>query len=544
MLCASTRSTLWAGKGGVCYKSVLDLMIRKYSRSCALLAFTCSVAAASWLTFGGDSQRSGWAKDETTISTESVKQFQLLWKLKLDNQAKQLNSLTSPIVINPVYTNHGAETYVVVGGSSDNLYVIDADAGKIVWQKHFTNDGPPPSGPQSSGSYFCPNALNDTPVIHTRGQEGPTVYVISIDGKLHALNIVNGEDRFPPKQFVPAYSKNWSLNFAGDVIYTTTSQGCAQAKSGVWAMDLNSPDKPVSVFQSDPYGGGIWGRGGASIGHAGTVFAETGDGPFDPNNGKYGDSFIALSPKELKLLDYYTPANATYLTRKDLDMGSSTPVVFTYKGRELLVGSGKEGTLFLLDAKSLGGDTHRKPLFQSPLYANEGADIAGRGFWGAFASWEDSKGNRWIYAPAWGPVSSKAPPFPVTNGPAENGSIMAFKVEDKDGQPVLAPAWVSRDMAVPEPPVVANGVVFSISSGEFTRQVKENGALYTAEERIQKSTGNATLYAFDAVTGKELFSSGKTMPSFTHLGALAVSDGRVFATTFDSTVYAFGVKGE
>ncbi|MBV9035770.1 MAG: PQQ-binding-like beta-propeller repeat protein, partial [Acidobacteriaceae bacterium] len=252
-------------------------MMQRYSRPLALLAVSCSLAAASWLTFGGDAQRSGWAKDETAISPESVKGMQLLWKLKLDNAPKELNSLTSPVVINPVYTNHGAETYVVVGGSSDNLYVIDADTGKLVWQKHFTNEGPPPSGPQSSGSYFCPNALNATPLV-ANGQAGPTVYAISTDGKLHALNIINGEDRFPPKQFVPAYSKNWSLNSKDNVLYTTISQGCAQAKSGIWAMDLNSPDRTVTSFQSNTYGGGIWGRGGAAIGSNGTIYAETGDG--------------------------------------------------------------------------------------------------------------------------------------------------------------------------------------------------------------------------------------------------------------------------
>jgi outer membrane protein assembly factor BamB len=92
------------------------------------------VAAASWLTFAGDPQRNGWAKDETAISLESASKLQLLWKLKLENAPKALNSLTSPVVINPVYTNHGAETYVVVGGSSDNLFVVDADTGKVVWQ--------------------------------------------------------------------------------------------------------------------------------------------------------------------------------------------------------------------------------------------------------------------------------------------------------------------------------------------------------------------------------------------------------------------------
>ncbi len=34
------------------------------------------------------------------------------------------------------------------------------------------------------------------------------------------------------------------------------------------------------------------------------------------------------------------------------------------------------------------------------------------------------------------------------------------------------------------------------------------------------------------------------MPSFTHFGAVAVSDGRVYASTHDSTLYAFGLKGE
>jgi hypothetical protein len=219
-------------------------------------------------------------------------------------------------------------------------------------------------------------------------------------------------------------------------------------------------------------------------------------------------------------------------------------VVFKYKDRELLVASGKEGRLFLLDTKSPGGASHREPLFETSLFANEEADIAGRGFWGAFASFEDTKGARWVYAPAWGKIVPNSPKFPLTHGDAPDGSIMAFRVEERDGKPVLAPAWVSHNMSVPEPPVIANGVVFALSSGEFVRQVKPDGSLYTAEERAQRSTGKATLYAFDAQTGKELFSSGGAMSSFTHLGGLAVSDGRVYITTHDSTVYAFGFQGQ
>lgn len=495
------------------------------------------VAAGDWLTFGSDAQRSGWARNETLLNKDNVKSMELNWKLHLENQPKELNSLTVPVIAEKVITNRGFKDLVIVAGSSDNLYAVDADTGKIFWQKKFDAEGTS----KSKQNWLCPNALNATPVV--QGGRDKTVYTIASDGKLHALKMVNGEDTIPPVQFVPPYSKNWSLSIVDGVLYTTISQGCNGAKSGVYSMDLNDPKHPISFFQSDTAGGGIWGRGGAAIGASGKVFAETGDGPWDPALNKFADTFLALSAKDLKLVDYYTPSNRDWITRKDLDMGNMSPVVFRYKDRELLVGSGKEGALFLLDTSSLGGEDHRKPLYRSPLYTNEDVDFAGRGFWGAFASWEDASGTRWVYGPAWGPKHPKAPEFPIKNGDAPNGSIMAFKVEEKDGKPQLSPAWSSRDMDVPEPPVVANGVVYAIASGENVRQVSSSGALYTSQARASTS-GTATLYAFDAKTGKELFSSGKTVPSFTHFSGLAIANGRVFMTAYDCTLYAFGLKQE
>ena len=66
-------------------------------------------------------------------------------------------------------------------------------------------------------------------------------------------------------------------------------------------------------------------------------------------------------------------------------------------------------------------------------------------------------------------VGSKAPAFPLKNGPAPEGALMAFKVEEKEGKPVLTPAWISRNMNVPEPAIVANGVVYlGIEWGEYS----------------------------------------------------------------------------
>jgi outer membrane protein assembly factor BamB len=515
-------------------------MMFMFTRSRYLvLALSClaPLGASNWLNYGGDPQHTGWAKEEKEIGKENAKNLSLLWKATLDNEPRELNGLTAPVAAEWVVTPQGMKEIVVVGGASDNLYALDAESGKVMWKKTFTPEGKPKQQP----FWLCPNALNATPLIRKQGLN-VLVYSISSDGKLHTLDIHNGEDKLPPLQFVPPFSKNWSLNLQNGILYTTTSQGCNGAKSGVYTMDLRTEEHKVAFFQASPNGAGIWGRAGATISPAGEVYAQTGDGQYDPSTGKFPDTVLQLSSPDLKLDDYYTPSNHAYLTRKDLDAGSMSTVWFPFKNWEIVAAGGKEGVVALLDGKKIGGADHKTPLYRSPLWVNEEADFAGRGFWGAFASWQDDGGERWLYVPASGGASTKAPAFAATNGPAPNGSIMGFKVEEKDGKPELTPAWISRDMNLPDPPIVANGVVYAVSTGEFARQWKPDGGLFSSKDRIVQHTGNAILYAFDAATGKELFSSGKSMPGWTHFSGIAISGGHIYVTTFDSTVYAFGLK--
>ena len=495
-----------------------------------------AVAAADWSTFGGDPQRTGWARGETVLNKDNVGTMELKWKLHLDNAPKELTSLASPIVADNVKTGRGIKELVIVAGSSDKIFAINADTGALVWQRTFPVEG---TAGRKSGT-LCPFALNATPVVQPGRPR--TVFAISSDGKLHSLSAVDGEDRVPPIPFVPPFSKNWSLNLVDGVLYTAISQRCNGVPSSVYSVDLNAPSHPIHFFEVG-MGGGIWGRAGVAVSPSGAVFAETGDGAYDPETGKFSDTILALSPKDLKLTDYYTPSNREWLTRKDLDMGNVSPVVFRYHNREYLVGAGKEGRLYMLDTSALGGDTHRDPLFRSALLTNEDVAYAGHGFWGAFASWEDQQGDRWILAPAWGPPHPAAPAFPIANGDASHGSIMAFRLEMKEKTPVLSPAWISRDLNVPEPPIVANGVVFALSSGEDVRQADAKGGGLNTVERVRGS-GRAVLYALDAFTGKELYSSGDTLASFTHFGGIAISNGRLFVSTYDGYVYAFGLKNE
>jgi outer membrane protein assembly factor BamB len=497
-----------------------------------------------WTTFGGDPQRTGWNKSETDLTLESVKNLKLEWSVKLPSEPKALSNLTAPLVRANVATPKGVKDLVVVAGAFNQVFVIDGDTGKIFWQKTLAAEGTP----QRRDSWLCPNGLTATPVIgpvpRAPGSVAPgfgqALYVLASDGKVHAFNLVSGEDVIAPTPFVPPFSKSWSMNLVNGQLYTTVSQNCNGVKSGVYAMDLGSDDRKVSYFEaSSNNGAGIWGRAGAAITSDGRLIVETGDGTFDPEKSQMADSVIALSPQDLKVADYFTPRNRTWVTKKDLDMGSIGPTVFTFKNWELAAASGKEGVIFLLDTKALGGPDHRMPLYRSPLFANEEVNFAGKGFWGAFSTWEDAAGTRWLYAPAWGPPAA-ATKFALQHGDTPDGRLMAFKVEEQAGKPVLTPAWNSLNMSVPTPAIIANGVVFALSDGDSPVQFGPSGNLLGVEDRKAKA-GHAIVYALDAATGDVLFTSGDTIRGFSHFSAFAVGGGRIYVGTEDGTFYAFGL---
>ena len=241
---------------------------------------------------------------------------------------------------------------------------------------------------------------------------------------------------------------------------------------------------------------------------------------------------------QLTLKDYYTPSNHVWLSRRDLDM-NVTPVVFPHEGRDLVVASGKEGRYFLMDSKSLGGADHMTPLFRSELISNKNVNFQTEGTWGSLASWKGKDGSRWVLGTTGGET---AVPFPKSYGPTPNGGIIALKLKSQDGKLLLEPAWQSRNMITSEPPVIVNGVVFVLAAGEYTGQANDAvGGLFSAEERIQRSVP-AKLYALDAVTGKELFSSGDQVTSFLHQAGLSVAGEKAIFGTFDGTIYCFGLK--
>jgi outer membrane protein assembly factor BamB len=496
-----------------------------------------STEAAEWPTGSFDQQRDAWQRNETKMTVDNAKNLRVLWKLKTGNKPMGMQSFREPLIVAGVHTPGGVKTLAIFAGSSDAVYAIDADNGTLVWQKELKWSSDKPQEPGEGAGFICNNALTATPVVTPAGAPQRFLYVLTNDGYLRTMDPATGEEKDAPIQMMPApYGKAYGLNLVNNIVYTASGQACHGVPNELYAVDLSTK----KAFNSTPPQGGIFGTAGPAIGNDGTIYFESGDGAYDVAAGKLSTTVEAYtySGDSLTLKDYYTPSNHAWLTKRDLDM-NTTPVVFPYKGRDLLVGSGKEGRYFLMDSKSLGGPDHQTPLYRTPLVSNKNVNFQTEGTWGSFASWEDKDGVRWVLAPIGGPV---AVDFPISYGPTPNGGVIALKLTDTTGKVELTPAWLSRDMMSAEPPVVANGVVFVLAAGEFTAQANDDdGGLFSYEQRIKNSIP-AKLYALDAKTGKELYSSGDQISSFLHQAGIAVAGGRVIFGTFDGTIYCFGLE--
>lgn len=461
---------------------------------------------------------------------------------------------------------------------------MDADKGTVVWKRSFPN----PLPPRLPATGNCPNNLNATPVID---KAASILYVLPSDGKLRGLGLSDGEDKFVATSLVPPYSRNFSLNLIDEMIYTSTARGCANATSEIVAINVKDPLHPVSHFHTSPgKAAGPWGRGGLVKSPYG-VLTQTADGTYDPAGGRFGNTILTLNRDDL-LVDSFTPANEAYLNAKDLDLGSSSPVVFPF-GKWTLVASGaKEGVIYLLDAKKLGGDDHRTPLYLSPRYANDSVALSYTGLWSVMSTWLDPQGKRWLFAPMMGPPAKDAlGSFKMQHGNVQNGSLMAFTVELRNEKPVLVPQWISGDLDVPGAAVISNGVVFVTANGERAgaalrggrgpgrgpggrggadrplpltevdpeqpgyekdaawrasqlKPVAEGGQLFGTRFTGGREVTHAVLYALDAATGDELYNSGALIDSWNHYGELTLSGGRLYLGSYDARIFAFGLKDQ
>ena len=493
---------------------------------------------ADWNTFAHDPQRTGWAFEETRISPESVSQMTLQWKTKLESEPYSLYNLVPPIVMTGISTAKGVRPVVYTQGVSGTVFALDAETGELLWSRKFqvgmTAISQQNGGYQYQGSMLCPNGPTGSPVAD---KSTNLLYTVSPYGKLYGLDLGSGEIRYGGVQFVPAFSKVSNLLLVNGIVYTTLAQGCGDALSGFYGIDVRDRHNPKLYQGLTANGGsaGPWGHG-AAIGTNGRIYGGTADGNFDPQNGTLSNAVLSLTLDTLKLVDYYLPVNWRYIQQKDFDLGAASPVFFGWRNRNIVAHGAKEAVIDLMDADNLGGADHQTPLYQSPRLGNDAANgVIGHGIWGGLSMTRDTDGNTWLLAPVGGPPAQDGPKFAFSNGPVTHGGVMAFRVlpDPKTGDPTLHPEWISGDLDMPDGVVSANGVVFALGTG--SNEVQRGG------DAVRMSTNHAAiLKAMDLKTGKELWNSGSAFESWMHFSGLAISGGSVFAVDHAGNVYNFG----
>ena len=532
--------------------------------ACALCATAVSYAQIGkivqqdWVTSGADAQRTSWIRSDAAISPEAMQKpgFELRWKTTLDNEPRQLNSLASGVVMGNL--GFGSKPLSFITGSANRLFAVDNDTGVLFWQRTFDGGagagtpecpggitsaatrmatllpaipgpwrGLPDRGAYTSGvggpgegvpAYLmgrggqgragAPNA-GGAPQVTTAARVGgpasvpapgpPGPYALSSDGQIHTLGVYSGKDIARPRPFLSPDAHASDLIALNNIVYTATMNLCGGVANGVWALDLGSETQAVKTWAT----GGGSPAGAPAFGTDGTLYVAVGPRT-DAGSGGYANAVVALNPGELTVKDWFTLPGAEFVT---------PPVVFTVGNREIVTAATRDGSIFMLDTKLLGGPTHAVALGRFSAPSTDRTSFVPSGL----ATWEDSAGTRWLLRPTATTVS-------------------AMKITSVNGTPTLQAGWTSRPMRAPLSPLVVNGVVFVVSSGEFFPPA---GARVSAGDRARQSVP-AVLYALDAATGRELWSSGNAMTSFVHGPAIWPGIGQVHVATFDNTVYAFG----
>jgi outer membrane protein assembly factor BamB len=338
------------------------------------------------------------------------------------------------------------------------------------------------------------------------GRPSGVVYAISSDGVLHVMGLPSGKDIQRPAPFVPANSRWSDPIVVNTTLYTSTSGGCGGAPDAVWAIDLDTENKPVVSWKS---GGPI--VGALAFTTDGTLVAVT------------GPAIVTLDGKTLQPKASFKAPDSEFVT------GAT---IFKQGEREIIAAATHDGRIVLVDATSPGGANHPTPLAMS----SPGDRMAPAS--DALASWQEmtivSAPAPAPAAPGAAPAGFNAPPAPsVTLGArwilvSSSNSVTAVKISDAARALLVRPGWNARAVE-PATPIVVNGVVFVLETGRSATAGGEKPAV---------------LHAYEGSTGKELWTSQQAMKAPAAPGSFWSAFGQVYVGTADGTLYAFGFADE
>jgi hypothetical protein len=374
------------------------------ARICSAWKYACKAAVIIWILSTGtparaqaqvvthryDNQRTGANLAETVLTPANVNasQFGLLFTRSVDDLI-YAQPLYLPGVAIP---GQGTHNVVYVATMNNSIYAFDADdpaQPAPLWQ---TSLGTPvnvsatfgKTYPEIAGGAGSIGALA-TPVIDPVSNtlyaccstsDAPTGPYHTL---LYALDVTTGQSHPGSPVEITASIPSTGAGASHGVLKFDSSQhmvrpallldhGVVYIAAGshgdfgsvyhgwVFAYDAATlTQRGVFCVTQHSFGGSVWQAGaGPAADAAGNVYVMTANGSNQPQVGDDGDSFIKLqiTSAGLVLVDYFTPYNAQVLSKNDMDLGSSGPMLLP--GTQYLVGAGKECKLYVLDTSEMG----------------------------------------------------------------------------------------------------------------------------------------------------------------------------------------------
>lgn len=342
-------------------------------------------------TYHYDNGRTGWDNDERILTQQNVNSgsFGLLQTVALDDQV-DVQPLLIPNETTTTGTSPGKHDVVYVATESNTVYAIDAASGAVLFSHNLGSPVPTPLNCNNNG----PNVgIDGTPVIDKHAN---VMYVIdyTMQGSqqayyIHELSLSNLTDVVTPVLVTGSHelSDGTTYTFAARYqrqrpallesngkVYAGFGSFCdfSASKSRGWLLGwqagsltplaANRLNDVLASSQHNFFLSSIWMSGyGLAADPAGDVYFVTGNS--DPSGTSYNsvtniaETVAKVSPDLTQLLSFFTPSDVGDLDEGDTDFGSGGVVVLPKSASRtpLAAAAGKEGTMFLMHQKNLGG---------------------------------------------------------------------------------------------------------------------------------------------------------------------------------------------
>jgi hypothetical protein len=511
------------------------------------VTFTLTIAGmAAVLTQHNDSERTGANPLETILTPAKVTPatFGSLFTQTVDGLI-----VAQPLYLPQVMISGARHNVVYVVTQHDSVYAFDADSAaganaNPLWHVNFTD---PANGVTTvpiaeegcdTTVKFTEVGIMGTPVIDA--QHGVLYFVVKTKEvtagvatyvfRLHALDVTTGAEMFggPSQPINPSVISSTQgivgfdplmhmqrpglLLLNGTLYIGFGSNGCDVPPAHGWVLGFDPATlQQTAVFNTTPEDtesrGSVWQSGGGIAADAsGNLFFSTANGPFSADVGgqDYSSSFLKLHPVvqsgqiSLNVADYFAPYDQAALSLADLDIGSVGVTVLPDQPGlhpHLLLGSGKEGSIYLIDRDNMGhynandvGNVLNPVQFLFQVYGSANEAFNTPAYWNSTVYL--SGGHTGIVA------------YPLVNG-------------------LLGTRQVGAACCANTPSISANG--------------NSNGIVWVS--------GDTDLWAFDAATMAQLLDLQLTTISnlAAHFATVTVVNGRVYAGTGNQLI-VLGLK--